>query len=96
MLKILPAKNSSKFLTPFAEALNQLKVGESQAIPLQGRRRVKCQKSQYLNHGFACSFILMEELTKELRVWGAGQKRYPTEQVAFTFQATILAHKNYS
>jgi nitrogen fixation/metabolism regulation signal transduction histidine kinase len=53
--------------TPFAEALYRLKVGESQVIPLQGRRRVKCQKSQYLDHGFARSFMLMEELTEELR-----------------------------
>jgi nitrogen fixation/metabolism regulation signal transduction histidine kinase len=53
--------------TPFAEALHQLKAGESQVIPFQGRRRVKCQKSQYLDRGFARSFILIEELTEELR-----------------------------
>jgi nitrogen fixation/metabolism regulation signal transduction histidine kinase len=53
--------------TPFAEALNCLHVGESQVIPFQGRRRVKCQKSQYFDRGFARSFILIEELTEELR-----------------------------
>jgi len=53
--------------TPFADALNRLQVGEPQVISLQGRRRVKCQKSQYLDRGFARHFILMEELTEELR-----------------------------
>jgi nitrogen fixation/metabolism regulation signal transduction histidine kinase len=52
---------------PFAEALHRLNVGESQVIPLQGRRRVKCQKSHYLDRGFSRNFILMEELTEELR-----------------------------
>jgi len=63
----LAGKKLIELQTPFAEALNRLKVGESQVIPLQGRRRVKCQKSQYLDRGFACNFILMEELTEELR-----------------------------
>lgn len=53
--------------TPFAEALSRLQIGESQVITAQGRRRVKCQKSQYLDRGFARGFILMEELTEELR-----------------------------
>jgi nitrogen fixation/metabolism regulation signal transduction histidine kinase len=52
---------------PFAEALSRLNAGESQVILLQGRRRVKCQKSQYRDRGFTRSFILMEELTEELR-----------------------------
>ncbi len=52
---------------PFAEALSRLQIGEAQVISVQGRRRVKCQKSQYLDRGFARGFILMEELTEELR-----------------------------
>ncbi len=63
----LTGKKLVELHTPFAEALSRLKAGESQVIPLQGRRRVKCQKSQYLDRGFARSFILMEELTEELR-----------------------------
>lgn len=53
--------------TPFAEALHLLPVGDSQVIPLGGRRRLKCHKSQFLERGFARTFILMEELTEELR-----------------------------
>ena len=63
----LTGKKLAELRTPLAEALNQLKIGESQVIPFQGRRRVKCQKSQYLDRGFTRHFILLEELTEELR-----------------------------
>jgi len=53
--------------TPFAEALSHLEVGESQVIPLRGQRRLKCHKSQFIERGFPRAFILMEELTEELR-----------------------------
>ncbi|MGH7457380.1 MAG: sensor histidine kinase, partial [bacterium] len=66
-LENLIGKKLGEIHTPFTEALGRLLVGESQVIPVQGRRRVKCQKSQYLDRGFARGFILMEELTEELR-----------------------------
>ncbi len=53
--------------TPFAQALLALKPGEAQIVPLLGRRRVKCQRSQFLDRGFTRDFILMEEMTEELR-----------------------------
>lgn len=53
--------------SPFADALNELEVGESKVVPLLGRRRVKCHKSEFLDRGFPRHFILMEELTEELR-----------------------------
>lgn len=71
MLQLAPenliGKRLEEIHTPFAGTLSRLLTGESQVIPVQGRRRVKCQKSQYLDRGFARSFILMEELTEELR-----------------------------
>lgn len=71
MLQAAPESLTGKKLadlhTPLTEAINQLKSGESQVIPFQGRRRVKCQKSQYLDRGFMRHFILLEELTEELR-----------------------------
>jgi len=71
MLQLAPENLIGKKLadihTSFAGALSRLLVGESLVIPVQGRRRVKCQKSQYLDRGFARGFILMEELTEELR-----------------------------
>jgi nitrogen fixation/metabolism regulation signal transduction histidine kinase len=71
MLQLAPenliGKRLAEIHTPFAGTLSRLLTGESQVIPVQGRRRVKCQKSQYLDRGFVRGFILMEELTEELR-----------------------------
>jgi nitrogen fixation/metabolism regulation signal transduction histidine kinase len=62
----------SELNTPFRVALGNLKPGEAQVLPLNGpmlgRRRVKCHRSQFLDRGFTRDFILMEELTEELRV----------------------------
>jgi nitrogen fixation/metabolism regulation signal transduction histidine kinase len=63
----LIGKKLTELGTAFADEMDALGVGESRVIPLMGRRRVKCQKSQFLDRGFPRSFILMEELTEELR-----------------------------
>jgi nitrogen fixation/metabolism regulation signal transduction histidine kinase len=63
----LTGKKLSEIGTVFASELAGVSVGESRVIPLMGRRRVKCQKSEFLDRGFTRSFILMEELTEELR-----------------------------
>jgi signal transduction histidine kinase len=60
-------KKLDELNSPFAQALDELKLGESQIVPLLGRRRVKCQRSQFLDRGFTRDFISMEELTEELR-----------------------------
>jgi nitrogen fixation/metabolism regulation signal transduction histidine kinase len=65
--KQLAGKKFSELQTPFGDALHQLPVGGSQVIPLRRQRRLKCHKSQFLESGFARTFILMEELTEELR-----------------------------
>lgn len=52
---------------PHARRLAVLASGESQVIPLGGGRRAKCQRSEYMDRGFARSFFMMEELTEELR-----------------------------
>ncbi len=53
--------------TPFAQSLGEIRLGESRIVSLAGRRRLKCQRSQFLDRGFTRDFILMEELTEELR-----------------------------
>jgi nitrogen fixation/metabolism regulation signal transduction histidine kinase len=53
--------------TPFAAALGALETGESKVIPVEGIRRAKCQKSRFLDRGFERQFIMVEELTDELR-----------------------------
>lgn len=63
----LLGKTLSEMHSPFATALGRLQIHEAQVLPLYGTRRVKCQKSSFMDQGFARNFILMEELTEELR-----------------------------
>ncbi|MEW6369095.1 MAG: ATP-binding protein [Acidobacteriota bacterium] len=70
--------------TPFANELHQLKVGESRLIPLGGRRRLKCQKSHFLDRGFPREFVLLEELTEELR---------QTEKAAYEKLIRMMSHE---
>ena len=53
--------------TPFAATLAELATGESKVIPIEGMRRAKCQKSRFLDRGFERKFLIVEELTEELR-----------------------------
>lgn len=53
--------------TDFADALHALDVGESRIVAFGGRRRVKCHKSDFFDRGFPRTFIMMEELSEELR-----------------------------
>src|SRR5581483_7317452 len=63
----LLGKKLSEFDNAFVQELSNLNPGESRVLSLIGRRRVKCQKSQFLDRGFTRNFILIEELTDELR-----------------------------
>ena len=42
--------------------------GQSTIVTMPGNRRIKCQKSQFFDRGFARQFVLLEELTEELRL----------------------------
>jgi nitrogen fixation/metabolism regulation signal transduction histidine kinase len=63
----LTGKTLQELRTPFALALAELQTGESRVLHLTGRRRVKCQRSQFLDRGFPRHFFIIEELTEELR-----------------------------
>jgi two-component system nitrogen regulation sensor histidine kinase NtrY len=52
---------------PVAEALGALPVDASSVVPLWGGRRVRCQHGSFQDRGFARSYMLVEELTEELR-----------------------------
>ena len=52
---------------PLAEAAATLPVDQSVVVPLWGGRRVRCHHGSFLDRGFARSYLLMEELTEELR-----------------------------
>ncbi len=51
----------------FAGELAVLAVEEPRVLALRGGRRVKCQRRLFFDRGFTRSFILLEELTEELR-----------------------------
>ncbi len=51
----------------FMRLLHPLPVGEAHVLPIFGRRRLRCQKSVFLDRGFPRQFIMIEELTEELR-----------------------------
>jgi len=63
----LIGKKFKELASPFALALDELKPGESQIVPLLGRRRIKCLRSQFIDRGFTRDFVLLDELTDELR-----------------------------
>ena len=69
--------------TAFGRSLGALAVGGSEVLPLQGRR-VRCRKSQFLDKGFPRGFILMEELTEELRI---------SEKAAYEKVIRLLSHE---
>jgi two-component system, NtrC family, nitrogen regulation sensor histidine kinase NtrY len=70
--------------TPLAPALGTLAVGEAKVLPLQAGRRVRCQRAQFLDRGFARHFILIEELTEELR---------QTEKAAYERLIRLMSHE---
>jgi nitrogen fixation/metabolism regulation signal transduction histidine kinase len=49
-----------------AVEIARLRVGESKVVPFHGVRRVRCQRSQFVDRGFPRSFVTMLELTDEL------------------------------
>lgn len=67
-----------------AEALEGIKLGESLVLPLTGRRRVRCYRSQFLDRGFTRDFLLIEELTEELR---------QAEKTAFEKIIRMMSHE---
>lgn len=52
---------------PLAEAVAALPAGQSAVVSLWGGRRVRCHHGSFLDRGFARSYMLLEELTEELR-----------------------------
>jgi len=55
-------------LGPLGNTLEELKVGESRVLSVHGNRRIRGQRSEFFDRGFPRNFILLEELTEELRL----------------------------
>ncbi len=52
---------------PVGVALAAIPVGGSEVLALQGGRRLKVTRAEFFDRGFPRSFLLLEELTEELR-----------------------------
>ncbi len=63
----LAGKPLSWLTAPFGEALASLEPEASFVVPFRGNRRMKCGKSRFMDKGFHRHFILIEELTHEIR-----------------------------
>jgi nitrogen fixation/metabolism regulation signal transduction histidine kinase len=80
----LVGKQLAELHASFTDELSRLATGESKVIHLLGRRRVKCHRSQFLDRGFPRGFLLMEELTEELR---------QSEKTAYEKLIRLMSHE---
>lgn len=80
----LLGKRPSEPDSPLVQALVELAVGESRVVPIAGRRRLKCRRSQFLDRGFERHFFLIEELTEELR---------QSEKAAYERMIRLMSHE---
>jgi len=71
-------------LGPFARELSRLEADHSTVLPLNGRRRVKCQALTFMDRGFARRFLLLDELTDEL---------HRTEKAAYEKLIRVMSHE---
>jgi two-component system nitrogen regulation sensor histidine kinase NtrY len=70
--------------SPLATALDALAPGEARVVGLRGARRVKGQHGTFLDRGFVRSFLLVEELTEELRQF---------ERAAYEKLIRVMSHE---
>jgi two-component system, NtrC family, nitrogen regulation sensor histidine kinase NtrY len=57
----------AEMASPLAGALAALPAGQAAVVPLAGARRVRAHRGTFLDRGFPRVFLLIEELTEELR-----------------------------
>jgi two-component system, NtrC family, nitrogen regulation sensor histidine kinase NtrY len=70
--------------SPLGDALASLKSGEARLVGLLGARRVKCHHGTFVDRGFSRSFLLIEELTDELRQF---------ERAAYEKLIRVMSHE---
>jgi two-component system nitrogen regulation sensor histidine kinase NtrY len=70
--------------SPLAAALAALPAGGSCVVGLRGARRVKCQHGTFVDRGFVRTFMLVEELTEELRQF---------ERAAYEKLIRVMSHE---
>jgi two-component system, NtrC family, nitrogen regulation sensor histidine kinase NtrY len=70
--------------SPLADALAVLDPGEARLVGMLGARRVKCHHGTFIDRGFPRSFLLIEELTEELRQF---------ERAAYEKLIRVMSHE---
>ena len=70
--------------SPLAKALADLAPGDAQLVGMLGARRVKCHHGTFIDRGFPRSFLLIEELTEELRQF---------ERAAYEKLIRVMSHE---
>jgi nitrogen fixation/metabolism regulation signal transduction histidine kinase len=80
----LVGKTLEELRTPLSDAIHALGDEESRVISFKGNRRIKCTKSQFIDKGFQRYFVLMEELTEEIR---------QSERSAYEKLIRLLSHE---
>ena len=59
-------KSLSAFGQPVFKAISGLETGAAQILNLPGPQTLKIRKAQFIDRGFPCTFVMMEELTVEI------------------------------
>jgi nitrogen fixation/metabolism regulation signal transduction histidine kinase len=80
----LVGKTLEELRTALTDTINGLRGEESKVISFKGNRRIKCTKSQFIDKGFQRHFILMQELTEEIR---------QSEKSAYEKLIRLLSHE---
>jgi two-component system nitrogen regulation sensor histidine kinase NtrY len=70
--------------SPLGDALASLEPGAARLVGLLGARRVKCHHGTFVDRGFPRSFLLIEELTDELRQF---------ERAAYEKLIRVMSHE---
>jgi nitrogen fixation/metabolism regulation signal transduction histidine kinase len=70
--------------SPLVAELDDIAIGETRLVRVQGRRRVLCRALSFMDRGFARRFLLLEELTEEL---------HRSEKAAYGKLVRLMSHE---
>jgi two-component system, NtrC family, nitrogen regulation sensor histidine kinase NtrY len=80
----LLGRTPSSIGSALGEALDSVAPGDTRIVPLAGARRVRCHRGRFIDRGFPRDFLLLEELTDELR---------RAERTAYEKLIRVMAHE---
>jgi signal transduction histidine kinase len=80
----LVARPLPDLASPLGSALAALPPEGAAVLPLAGARRVRCHRGSFLDRGFPRAFLLLEELTEELR---------QSEKAAYAKLVRMMSHE---